>query len=357
MRHTLRLLDANANRAREAMRVMEDTARFLLEDARLSKDLKQLRHDLAATLRPLHRLGFELYRNTPGDIGTAIGTPAEQVRGSTRQVIVAAGKRLTEALRCLEEYCKIDHRDVAAQVERLRYRAYEMDRRLHERIGSEIRGQWRLCVIVTESLCQGHDWFDVARAAAEAGADCIQLREKQVSDQQLLDRANRLLDVVPAGPPPFIILNDRPDVALLSASHGVHLGQSDLPPQRVRRLLGAQMLIGVSTHSLGESRRAVAAGADYCGVGAIFPTATKRRTPSGLKYLREFLAAHPHQPHLAIGGITSENISQVIDAGARGVAVSSVVCGAKKPSAVVGKLLRAIPPVKDSPMGGPNRRR
>ena len=93
---------------------------------------------------------------------------------------------------------------------------------------------------------------------------------------------------------------------------------------------------------MAEARRAVAAEADYCGVGAIFPTATKARTPSGLEYLRAFVARYPDKPHLAIGGITPDNIAQVVDAGARGVAVSSVVCGAKKPGAVVRRLLRSI---------------
>lgn len=348
MADVLRLIDANANRAREAMRVLEDAARFLLDDAELSNRFKALRHDLAAALNGIG--GIELHRDTPGDVGTASSTEAERRRGTTADVAIAAGKRLSESLRCLEEYGKLIGADLAAAVEQLRYRGYELETRLHRRLGSRAVRQWRLCVIVTESLCTHHAWLDVAAAAIDAGADCIQLREKELTDAELLERARRLVRL--AGDRAAVIVNDRPDIALLAGAAGVHLGEHDLPVEEARKLTGRRLLIGASTHDLSEARRAVEAGADYCGVGAMFPTTTKPRQPAGLEYLRQFLDRYPSTPHLAIGGINPQTVTEVVEAGARGVAVSSCVCGAQDPAAIVRQLLAAIPADRCEPTTG-----
>lgn len=345
MRHVARLLDANANRAREALRVMEDAARFLLDDRPLAAKLKVARHALADALRSLSRSvpSLELHRDTPADVGTSLSTPAERSRASGRDVVVAAGKRLTEALRCLEEFAKPYHPAAAGRFKALRYRGYELERLLHLGLGSTRARQWRLCVILTEHLCTHHPWLEVARASIDAGADCLQLREKSLGGRELLERALRLVRMRDKSRlDTSIIINDHPDIALMSGADGVHLGEHDPPPQAVRRLIGPERLIGVSTHSLAQAQRAVWAGADYCGVGAIFATVTKSRRPSGLAHLRAFLRKYPQEPHLAIGGITPENVAKVVNAGARGLAVSSAVCSAPRPGAAVKKLLRAL---------------
>ncbi|MEX0742365.1 MAG: thiamine phosphate synthase [Phycisphaeraceae bacterium] len=333
-----RLLDANANRAREALRVMEDAARFLLNDTPITETAKNLRHDFATALRKLPDL--PLNRDTPNDVGTALTTEAEQQRGSVADVAIAAGKRLSESLRCCEEYGKLINASFAADAKQLRYRGYELERLLHQRLTAPPAKQWRLCVIITADMCEHHDWLDVARAAADNGADCIQLREKSQPAAELLKRVERLRAAVEGLAD--VIVNDRPDVAMLASAAGVHLGQDDLPIARVKRLLGPAMLIGASTHDLDEASRAVEAGADYCGVGAIYPTTTKQRTASGLAYLRTFVQQFPDMPHLAIGGIDADNIGQVLQAGARGVAVSGVVCRAADPASVTRRLLQAF---------------
>ncbi len=338
MSRTNRLLDANANRAREALRVMEDAARFLLDDARLSASLKQLRHDLAEALRALPDVAF--WRDTPGDVGTAIGTEAEAQRASSRAVVVAAGKRLSEALRCCEEFGKLHDAVFAARIERCRYRGYELEAQLLARMTAADPSGWRLCLLVTESLCTHHDWLAVVEQAVEAGVDCVQLREKGLGDRELLERAGRLVGC--AKPRAAVVINDRPDVALLAGADGVHLGQGDLSVAHVRRVAGRELVVGVSTHDLDEAGAAVEAGADYCGVGAVFDTSTKRRRPSGLAYVTQFVERYPQTPHLAIGGITPDNVDRVVAAGARGVAVSACVCGAEQPGVVVNKLLQAI---------------
>jgi thiamine-phosphate pyrophosphorylase len=334
-----RILDANANRAREALRVMEEAARFHLEEAALAADLKELRH---AVSRALSRLGpLDDSRDVAHDVGTETTTPAEMARADLAAVALAAGRRLGEALRCLEEYGKVLDADAAAAIERSRYRAYELEQRLQRGLRAGRARQWAVCAIVSEERCGGRPWLDVARRAIEGGAECVQLREKSLGGAELLRRAEALVRVAgPAGA--TVIVNDRPDVALAAGADGVHLGQEDLPVTAMRRIPGPRLLAGVSTSRLGEAIEALRDGADYCGVGPMFPTSTKvKERLAGPGYLREYVA-WGRLPHLAIGGITVENVGQLVEAGVRGVAVCSAVCGAADAAAVVRELRRCI---------------
>jgi thiamine-phosphate pyrophosphorylase len=176
----------------------------------------------------------------------------------------------------------------------------------------------------------------------------VQLREKALEGGELLARARRLVEIVRevrgeerAGLP-AVVVNDRPDVALLAGADGVHLGQTDLPIAEVRRLAGFRLLVGVSTANLEQARAAVRGGADYCGVGPMFATRTKDKPVlSGPEYLRGYVGdpATSLRPHLAIGGITPENVGRLYEVGCRGIAVSAVVCGAEDPAGVCRALL------------------
>lgn len=209
--------------------------------------------------------------------------------------------------------------------------------------------QWRVCVLLTEHLC-ARPWHDVLRAALEGGADCIQVREKDMRGTALVERVRAVLNVArPFGA--SVVVNDDADAALAAGADGVHVGQGDRSPEQVRRLSGDALWIGVSTHSVAEADAAVAAGADVCGVGAMFPTGTKPGIePSGPAYLRDYLArfgggsrtGSRAVPHLAIGGITPGNVAALAAEGCLGVAVSSVVCSAPDPGHVVASLRGAL---------------
>jgi len=342
----LRIIDANANRAREALRIMEDAARFGLNHAPLAATLKSLRHDLRAaidSLAGIDRTDLLASRDTPADVGTSISTPAESARDGLRGIALAAGSRLTEALRAIEESAKAlgaDHRPFEA----LRYRAYTAEKDLALALPSSAAShpcpQWQLCVLITESLCTHHPWLEVARLALAGGADCLQLREKSLPDRELLTRARALVALAkstkPPAPPtahPSIIINDRPDIALLAGADGVHLGQDDLSIHDARSIVGPRLWIGISTTNLDQALAAT--NADYCGLGPMFPTTTKHKpTLAGPAYIKAYLADPLLQsrPHLAIGGISPGNISQLHSAGCRGIAVSSAVCSAKDPT-------------------------
>jgi thiamine-phosphate pyrophosphorylase len=347
-RDARRILDASANRAREALRVMEDAARFTLDDRGLTQRAKTLRHDLRAALDALPGgpLQAVAHRDTAGDVGTSATTDAERTRAGLRDIVIAAGKRLTESLRAIEEIAKTLAPAVAPRIEALRYGAYDLDRDLTLAMGAagpEFAG-WRCCVLLTEALC-ALPWREVAEQAIGAGADCIQIREKHLADRDLLARTRELVELARGSAD--IVVNDRPDIALLAGARGVHLGQDDMTVADARRIAGSDLLIGVSTANLEQARRARSDGADVCGAGPMFPSATKpKATLAGPAYLRDYLASDPPLPPvLAISAITPERIADLRDAAAGrpfGVAVSAAVCASDDPAGVVRSILAAL---------------
>ena len=326
MNGTARLFDANANRAREALRVLEDYARFVLDHDALCAELKQLRHDLTAAVGP-HLPMAILHRNTPGDVGTTITTATEGRRADLADVVTAAGKRLGEAVRSLEEYAKTFNAATAVALEAIRYRFYAVEQRLLATLRPAGRfAAVRLYVLITESACRG-PWLATAEAAILGGADALQLREKSLDGSELLARARSFVALCRRHNV-ISIINDRPDVVLLAGADGVHVGQDDLPAVDVRRLLGPDQIVGVSTHELAQAERAVTDGADYVGVGPVFRSSTKPRDIApGLPYAAA-VAAKVKIPAIAIAGITADNVEQVMATGVNGVAVTAAVTGA-----------------------------
>jgi len=336
----LRLIDANANRAREALRVLEDYARFVRNDHTTAQALKQLRHTLREALAGVHDAAI-LCRDTPNDVGTTIKTPTELSRADLPAVITAAGKRVGEALRALGEYLKTLDPASAAQIESARYAFYDIETRMARALHPRQRvADVRLYVLITESCCAG-DWYETAVAAIDGGADAIQLREKEMDGGELLARARRLAALCRERNV-LLIINDRPDIAILSGADGVHVGQEDLPAAEVRKLLGPGKLIGVSTHCIEHVRQAVADGADYIGVGPVFPSSTKpRQILPGLAYAKQ-VAEQINLPAVAIAGITLENVSQVRATGLRAIAVTSAVTRAPNPRQAAAALRAAM---------------
>jgi thiamine-phosphate pyrophosphorylase len=333
----LRILDANCNRAREALRVIEDYARFVLNDDVFCAELKQLRHDLAHSTGSFLADAI-LFRDTPGDVGTATKTPAELSRQDIAHVVTAAGKRLGEALRTIEEYLKTTDPAAAAKVESIRYRFYHTEQQLSQTLRPPACGfaMVRLYVLITESLCKRF-WLDAAEQAILGGADCLQLREKTLDSGELLLRARQLVELCRRHKV-ISIINDRPDIAMLSGADGVHVGQGDLPAVEARKLLGREKIIGVSTHNLDQARQAVRDGADYIGVGPVFRSSTKPRDfLPGLDFGKQIAAENLPIPAVAIAGITLQNADEVLKTGIQAVAVSAAIIAEKEPQAAAAR--------------------
>lgn len=169
----------------------------------------------------------------------------------------------------------------------------------------------------------------------------VQLREKNVPDGQLIERARFLREWTREAGALFIV-NDRPDIAVLVDADGVHVGQEDLPCAEVRQIVGGDRLIGVSTHNVEQIRQAVLDGADYLGVGPVFVSSTKEfDSLAGLEFVRA-AAAETSLPWFAIGGITAENLPDAIDAGARRIAVTGAICQADDATSSTQVLLQRL---------------
>ncbi len=337
----MRMLDANFNRAREALRTMEDFCRFVLNDGALSGDCKSLRHELCAHIASLGTGDAVLWRDTPGDVGVTIKAGDERVRQSTQHVVTAATRRLTEALRVLEELAKLQSPAVAAHIESLRYRSYTLEQAI-ERQARQLHKmpQFGLHVLLTESLCR-RPWRETLTAILEGGADVVQLREKHLSDGELLIRAKMVVEECRRFGRVSII-NDRMDIALAAGASGVHLGQDDLPCQQARKLAGAEMLIGVSTENVQQAAAAARDGASYIGAGPMFTTTTKHKPRlAGPAYIKELRQAELILPAVAIGGINMENLPELLAEGVQAIAVSSAVISNDQP-AMVCKQLRGM---------------
>lgn len=205
-----------------------------------------------------------------------------------------------------------------------------------------------LCVITDATLVPGRDHVTIARAALRGGADMIQLRDKAADLRVLLPQARAIRALCRSHGALFIV-NDRLDLALAAEADGVHVGQEDLPAEAARPLLGPERILGVSTHSREQAEAARASGADYIGFGPMFATGTKNTgyTPRGLEALRAIRAA-VHLPILAIGGITLENVADVIAAGATAPAVISAVVAAPDVTAAAASFRKRAAEAKAS---------
>jgi thiamine-phosphate pyrophosphorylase len=338
MREIYRILDANANRAREALRVVEDFARFILDDAGLAAVAKGMRSRLREAMTAFPADALLAARDTPGDVGTRLTSPGELARADAVGVVTAACKRASEALRTLEEYAKVESPASAGIFEALRYQSYSLEQTLFRRLAVKDRfGKVRLYVLLTSGLCRSGDPVETARAAMAGGADCIQLREKAMPARAMLALGTKLRELTSAAGA-LLIVNDRADIAAACSADGVHLGQDDLPVAAARRLLAPGALVGKSTHTLDQARAAVAEGADYLGVGPMFATSTKDAGPlAGVECLRQ-VVGEVAIPHVAIGGITAGNVGELVAAGARRVAVCSAIIAAPDPQRAAAEI-------------------
>ena len=174
-------------------------------------------------------------------------------------------------------------------------------------------------------------------AALRGGADVVQLRDKDADDAELV-AAGRRYAALCAEHGALLILNDRPDLVAETRADGVHVGQDDVPVARARAEVGAQRLVGLSTHTPAQIEAANDADVDYIGVGPVHATPTKPGRPAvGLALVRH-AAAHAGHPFFAIGGIDERNVAAVRAAGARGVAVVRALIGADDPEAAARAL-------------------
>ena len=337
-----RLIDANLDRAREGLRVVEDWCRFGLDRDDLVLPLKDWRQRLGQQ----HHDRYRRARSSATDVAAGLSHPAQAHRCSAPAIVKANASRVQEALRVLEEFGRNLDPDLAHTAAEIRYGLYDLEVRILEACGRQDRWERlkasQLCLITDPDRDNNLErLLDGVEAALRAGVSLVQYRRKQGNDHQRLLEALALKTLCSRFEALFII-NDRIDLALLVDADGVHLGQDDLPLKEARQLLGPERLLGRSTHCLEHLLTAQQEGADYLGVGPVFATATKRdRSPAGLHWVTE-ASEHAALPWFAIGGIDATTIPSLRAAGAERIAVVSAIMGSHDPEAASRTLLQAL---------------
>jgi len=204
-----------------------------------------------------------------------------------------------------------------------------------------------LYVITDQRISHGKSHLEVAEAAIVGGATVIQFRDKEMEDAEAIEICQKIHKLTKKKGVPFIV-NDRIEVAKVIGADGVHLGQEDLPLGFARKVLGKDKIIGVSIKTVKQALKAVEEGADYLGVGSIYPTATKSDAGEalGITRLKE-IKKSVNIPIVAIGGINENNLEEVLWAGADGVAVISAVVTAPDITEACRKLKTKIECIKE----------
>ncbi len=340
-----RALDASANRAGEALRVIEDVVRFVLDDAHLTGLAKNLRHELAAVLasgRLAHRI---MLRDVSGDVGAGVEAAAALPRATVHDLIAANAARAAQALRSLEEVSRLIEPDAAAAFERLRYRLYVLERGAvgTARGADRLRGV-DLCVLV-DGREDARGFERLVESLLEAGVRMLQIRDKDLPVPVLAERARAAVEIARRRHPDgraIVVVNDRADVAVAVGADGVHTGADDLPLAMVRRVIGPRALLGRTAHDLAEARAAVLDGADCLGVGPCFPSHTKSFAAYAPPEFLTAVASEIALPAFAIGGITLERIDEIVALGYSRAAVASAVTGAADPGAAAAALIERL---------------
>ncbi|MFB2922685.1 thiamine phosphate synthase [Aerosakkonema funiforme] len=328
-----RILDANLDRAREGLRIVEEWCRFGLDSSELAGECKQLRQEIAKW----HTQDLRAFRDTLGDVGTDLSHPQEEERAGIQQLLQANLCRIEEALRVLEEYGKLYHPEMGAAFKQMRYRIYLLESNLlgYQRQQKLLRSHLYLVTSESENL------FAVVEAALQGGLTLVQYRDKDADDDVRVEAAQKLRQLCRRYEALFIV-NDRVDLALAVDADGVHLGQQDLPIAMARQLLGPHRIIGRSTTNPDEMRRAISEGADYIGVGPVYETPTKvGKAAAGLEYVR-YAAQNASVPWFAIGGIDPTNLNDVLSAGAERIAAVRAIMEAEQPTLVTQYFLSQL---------------
>ncbi|MFH1542890.1 MAG: thiamine phosphate synthase [bacterium] len=312
----MRIVDANINRAVEGLRVMEEVARFVLDDKAKTKQFKELRSRL-------RKVSIELkvikHRDSAKDVGGKFNTKNENKRESLLDIFAANAKRVQEALRVLEEFLKLINTKYGKLLKDIRFAVYELEQQVSLKLLKQVKLDFDV-YLVTDPMA---DHVKTIKKALAVGIKMVQIRDKGASKKQLLTWSKIIAPLSRKHGATFIV-NDFFDIAKEVGADGVHLGQEDLKQTTLnilRKKYGDDLIIGVSTHSLDQAKKAIKAGADYISCGPIFKTPSKPLgRPLGLKTLRAVIKLS-HIPVVAIGGINHSNIESVRKTGCQRVAM------------------------------------
>mgnify|MGYP001320727773 CR=1 FL=1 len=331
------LIDANLDRAREGIRVIEDWCRFGLCRKDLIETLKSWRQELGVH----HKDEYKEARSTLNDQGAGLSHPAQNKRTKPLEIVFANFARVQEALRVLEEFTRHSNTDLSKLSAKIRYEIYDLETTVSKASKTNLRlkklSSCKLCLITSPHP----DLMQIVCLALDAGVEMVQYRGKEGEDLEKLSQAKELVSICKKHDALFIV-NDRVDIALAVDADGVHLGQDDLPAEIARQIIGPDKILGISAHSISEALKAEENGCNYIGIGPIFSSKTKLNIQSlGIENLLKISSA-TQLPWFAIGGINCSSLPKLIALKDKKIAVIEAIMNSNDPTATTKKLLEQL---------------
>ena len=339
-----RIIDANFNRSREALRVMEEYARFVLNNKDLSARTKEIRHLISSEIEKLDRLKLLNARDSISDVGFGLEVPGQLKRTNLNDTLSAACKRLSESLRALTEVISTINPDSGWKIEKARFAGYTLEKDIFLAADSFLKyDSVRLYLLIDDKAAS--DLPNLIKQYADGGVDCIQLRCKnKLSDRELTALAKDFVKCCKNNNI-LSIINDRADIAVASNADGVHLGLNEMNIEDTRKFIPSNMLVGLTTHSMPELEDAIASRPTYVGVGPAFATTTKPELQvAGLEYVKNAIERLTDTSigHAIIGGINIDNLDMVLKTGAKTVAICSYITDSDKPQDACSKICSIV---------------
>jgi len=331
------IIDANLDRAREGLRVLEDWARFGLGKEKYVEKIKNFRQILGKN----HVAVYKQSRNHIEDKCKGLTHKEQKKRKTSEQIISSNSGRVQEALRVIEEFSRLNNHELSKIASEIRYEIYtiEIDLLSFSKCKKleEILKENDLYVITD----QKDNLLEIIEEILIAGVRIIQHRFKKGTDKDHLQEAIKIKNLCERYNSLFII-NDRIDIALASNADGIHLGQDDLDLKTARKLLGYSKIIGISANNAIDISNALKDGCDYIGIGPIFETTTKKnKQPLGIENIKT-LTKDLNIPWFAIGGIKSNNISYLKRNGFKKVALVSELMNSEDPKEDAMMILKKL---------------
>jgi thiamine-phosphate pyrophosphorylase len=320
------IIDANLDRAREGLRVLEDWARFGLGENDFVTKIKNFRQILGKN----HLEVYKQSRNYIEDKCKGLTHQEQNKRKTPAQIICSNSGRVQEALRVIEEFSRLHNHKLSKIASEIRYEIYSLEidllRLSNRKEAEEILKENDLYVITD----QKENLLEIIENILISGVKIIQHRFKKGTDKDNLEEAIQIKNLCKKYNSLFII-NDRVDIALASDADGIHLGQDDLDLKTARKILGYSKIIGISANNKVDISNAIKDGCNYIGIGPIFETATKKdKKPLGIERIK-ILTKDLNIPWFAIGGVTKKNISYLKTNGFKKVALVSQLMNSEDP--------------------------
>tara|TARA_Y100000589_G_scaffold21666_1_gene18024 strand:- start:2057 stop:3109 length:1053 start_codon:yes stop_codon:yes gene_type:complete len=322
----VQIIDANLDRAREGLRVLEEWARYGLGRVDIVKKLKDFRQILG-----VHHLDiYKNARNYTKDKCNGLEHPEQFKRVYTENIISSNASRIQEALRVLEEFSRNNNYELSKTASMIRYEIYNLEIELLNAKCNQNSNKILLENNLYSITNEKPDLIEDIENLLIGGVKIIQHRFKDPNDSNNLENAKIIRKLCKSKGAIFIV-NDRVDIAIACDADGVHLGQNDLDIVSARKILGFSKIIGISANNGQDIKNAIEQGSDYLGIGPVFKSNTKTtKKPLGIEKVKK-LTKDIKIPWFAIGGIKNENIPILKSNGIKKVAIVSEIMNDENP--------------------------